>query len=204
MIATDYYEVTTPPVGLPVTLDELKDYARIDFDDDDAFLTAALTAATDLVEKFTNRWLIERSADGFFPAFDCSRFEKYVFLEVRKSPLKSISSVSISDGSVYQVMTDYILKNKSGYSRILFNDYFNNISYNSEDNLPYFAKVSFVAGYGDADAVPEALKTAILAMANYIYENRADCVCDDGSISATMPKEVRLMAGPYVIRSTFG
>jgi len=45
--ALDHYEVTVAPVGLPVTLAEFKEFAKLDADDDsqDALLTTFLEAA---------------------------------------------------------------------------------------------------------------------------------------------------------------
>ena len=40
--------------------------------------------------------------------------------------------------------------------------------------------VRYVAGYGDASAVPEAIKTAIKAMVAHAYDNRAQVSIDAG------------------------
>ena len=196
----DFYKVTTPAAELPVTLAEFKSFAKIPYSTEDAFLTAALTAATDAVERYTNRWFVERTAEGFFVTDLCSKYEANTYVEVQKAPLQSVSSVEIWDGTAFAATTNFKLKQREGYSRILFTE---PLTLTDEDE-PYQIKVTFIAGYGDASAVPDAIKQAIMATANHLNDNRGDCECEDGSIAVRMPSVARLFANPYVIRATFG
>ena len=53
-----------PASALPVSLAELKAYARISASDEEALLAAMMRSATDLCERFTGRLLIVLLAGG--------------------------------------------------------------------------------------------------------------------------------------------
>jgi Phage gp6-like head-tail connector protein len=54
-----YRELSQPTVE-PLSLTEAKQHLRVDFTEDDAYITALITAARQYVEKFTNRALLNR------------------------------------------------------------------------------------------------------------------------------------------------
>jgi len=51
-------------------------------------------------------------------------------------------------------------------------------------------QVAFTAGYGDATAVPQPLKTAILETVVFLYEHRGDAPAD-------LPQGVQALLAPY-------
>ena len=55
-----YRELTYPTVE-PVSLTQAKQHLRVDFDNDDTYISALITAARQYVEKFTNRAIFNRS-----------------------------------------------------------------------------------------------------------------------------------------------
>jgi uncharacterized phiE125 gp8 family phage protein len=196
--ALDYYEVTVDPVGLPVTLAEFKEFAKLDADDDsqDALLTTFLDAATYDLELYTNRWFIEREAIGYYVGLEISPFERYPFTEIQHAPLLSVSEVAQWLGGAYTATTDYQLKQRDGYARLLFP----NSGISTGIGNPYPYRVTFDAGYGDADAVPSAIKLAIMMYAAYLYENRGDCECGPEARQASGAK---MLVARYAIRRVF-
>jgi hypothetical protein len=54
-----YRELSQPTVE-PITLAQAKQHLRVDFSEDDAYITALITAARQYVEKFTNRAIFNR------------------------------------------------------------------------------------------------------------------------------------------------
>lgn len=205
-VAADYYEVTSGPSGSVVTLDEFKLFARIDHNDEDAFLTSLLSISTSLVERYTNRWLLTRTATGFWPEFCYRGYERGRFVEIRKSPLQSVSQVEIYRGGQFVVNTDFNIKNTSTYARLVFNNDFDNYFFVDTyvDAQPYVVRANFTAGYGDANAVPEDLKNAIKIIAMFFWENRGDCECSTGVSASLLPAEARTIMNFYKIIQTFG
>jgi len=189
----DRYTVTTPPTELPVTLSAVKALLRITHDAEDALLTSLISVATDALEAYTNRCFVTRTIRGEFDAVLCSGHEVYPFIKLRRSPVGDISSVQASSDGVFADVT-YQLKQQSGYSRILFPSSF------STDDTPFPLRADFIAGYGDADDVPEGIKTAILQYINFLYSNRGDCAPECG---LGLPIVVRALIGPYKIIDTF-
>jgi len=196
--ALDYYEVSVEPVGLPVTLAKFKEFAKLDADDDsqDDLLQAFLDTATDDLERYTNRWFIEREAIGYYVGLEVSPFERYPFTEIQHAPLLSVSEVAQWLGGAYTPTTDYHLKERDGYARLLFP----NSGISTGYDTPYPYRVTFEAGYGDADAVPPAIKLAIMMYAAYLYENRGDCECGPAARQASGAK---MLVARYAIRRVF-
>ena len=196
--ALDYYEVTVAPVGLPVTLAEFKEFAKLDADDDsqDALLTTFLEAATYDLELYTNRWFIEREAIGYYTGLEISPFERYPFTEIQHAPLLSVSEVAQWVGGAYTATTDYQLKERDGYARLLFP----NSGLATIDDTPYPYRVTFEAGYGDAADVPAAIKLAVKMYAAYLYENRGDCECGPEARQASGAK---MLVSRYKIKRVF-
>jgi uncharacterized phiE125 gp8 family phage protein len=196
---TDYYLQTSTPATYPVTLVEVKLWLRITHDAEDDLLNSLITAATEKAEKITNRVFIERTYTGNFSGLDCSKYETGYFIALRRAPLVagSITIVDVMSGdervTIYD--TDYEIKDKSGFTRLVFctiND--------NPDCVPYPYRVLFSAGYGAAEAVPEPIKTAIKEMIAYWYQNRGDCGGQGGEIPAIADGILQ----EYRIVNTFG
>ena len=67
--------------------------------------------------------------------------------------------------------------------------------------MPRPIRVTFVAGYGDASAVPQPIKIAIMMMSNALFEDRGDCECAEskGSVGGA----ARSLLAPYRILEVF-
>lgn len=194
----DFYSVTTPAIADPLSLEEVKNFLRVDNTADDSIIKALIKAVTIEGEKFTNRFFIQRTITGLFQQLDTSQFEEYPFIQVRRAPLVSVTSVKALVSSVWTDVdaADWQLKDTNTFPRILF---LNNIAC---DDVPYPLQVIFIAGYGAATAVPDLIKTALKMHISFLYENRGD-TDTEGKIK--MPRAVELIyrAG-YRILNTFG
>jgi hypothetical protein len=60
-------QVAIPPSIEPVALDDMKNYLRVEIDDDDALITSLITAAREACEVFTNRSFINK---GYIQCLD--------------------------------------------------------------------------------------------------------------------------------------
>lgn len=193
----DLYEVTVAATEEPVTSLNAKDFLRIDLTDDDEIVNALITACTNQLEKYTNRVFVQRTFKGSFSLLQLSDFEEYPYVQIRRAPLVSITSVkAMVGGELVDISSDnYQLKEKNGFSRILFTESI------SCDDVPYPLEVIFVAGFGAASAVPQDIKTAIKQYMLFLYENRGD-VLPDGNIN--FPVVTQAIADKYRIVNTFG
>jgi uncharacterized phiE125 gp8 family phage protein len=169
---TDFYEIETAATEQPVTLTEVKAWCKITNTTEDALLTALIKAATEKAEKFTNRVFITRTITGHISGLARSCYEVGVFLTLRRAPLGSVTTVKVLEDDTLATVDsdDYNVKDTGGFPRIVFEEV-----NESPDRVPYPYQVEFVAGYGAAAAVPDAIKTAIMEAVCYWHSNRGDC-----------------------------
>lgn len=206
MAQVNYFENITEPTGFVVTLDQFKEWLRIEGDDLNNELTMILLASQDKIACYLNQTLLPHSIRGHHPSFECSRYENYLFVSFRKFPVRTLTKVSLWDGAEFVDLTvddDYLLKQRSsGFPRVLFLNNGETISY---CDVAYPIIIEADIGYIDADAVPELIKIAILQYASLLFSNKGDCAtcsCDsDGTV--TIPSMIRASISKYKIRETF-
>lgn len=168
---SEYYEVTTEPAEEPVTLAEAKAFMRITSTAEDALITSMIVVAREAIELYTGQYFVVRTVQGDFDSVFYSGTERYPWIKIRRAPLNTVTSVQVSISDTFTDESYQIKKHTHGFSRLLFDDLSTSL-----DDIPYPLQVVFTAGYGDADAVPETIKMAIMQYVNFIYKNRADCV----------------------------
>jgi len=189
--------LVTAPQAEPVTLNEFKEYARLDGgNSEDATLTELLVAARQEAEKYLNRALITQtwkltldlessSADAYLGdgVFDLPITALYGALpsaiDLPYAPAQSITSVTTYDlnntGTVYSAANYSI---DTAGSRLVLN----NGSIWPSNLRPVAAMVIlYVTGYGAGAQVPAAIKLAIKKYASSLYEERG--VCEDSANS---------------------
>jgi uncharacterized phiE125 gp8 family phage protein len=177
----DYYEEVELEEGevreLPVLLDEVKEWCKVDSPVDNPLMLALIKAATDRLEAYCNRIFIERSIVGYYAGADFSRFEKFPFLTIRRSPLIEVESVEyLSDAEFKELDADaYEVRKTHAFSRLMIKQ-----PVITDSDSVYTLTVTFAAGYGDRTQVPEDIKTAIKMLVAFWYENRGDTQPDGG------------------------
>lgn len=199
-MGNDRYDVIIPAVEEPVSRDEAKAWCKITHGSEDNLIDALIKSATSKLELYTNRVFIERTFTGFFSGLECSKFEKGLYLAIRRAPLLSVSTIEVTedDAQVTVSADDYNVKETAAFSRIIFSEL-----NESPDVIPYPWQVDFVAGYGEAADVPEPIKTMIKQYICFLYSNKGDCA-DAGGKSGGIPEIVRAIADEYRIVNTFG
>jgi uncharacterized phiE125 gp8 family phage protein len=174
----------SPPATEPITLDEAKAHLRVDLTDDDALITALIVAARQYAESETGRSLITQSwrlvLDGFpggrGPGTNGSISSllpgNAILLD--QAPVQSISSIQYLDtGGAWQTLpeSEWVAELQSAPARITpaFGKTWPAV-------LPQIGsvKVEFVAGYGEASAVPQGIKIWMLLRLAALYENREE------------------------------
>jgi len=167
----------------PISLQEAKDWLRIDHSDEDALLSALITSATLSAESFTGRAIMSQS---FRLNLDC--FPEIITLPM--APLISVTSVKYLDESgVLQTMNsaDYEVDSASFPARIV-PAYAT--SWPTHRHTINSVRVEFVAGYGESQSdVPQTIRDAILVSVTDRFEHRGS----DGALSSVS----QLLLTPY-------
>jgi uncharacterized phiE125 gp8 family phage protein len=192
------YEVVSGPNNLPVTLEQVKEQLKIDYDTDDDLLTLYIEAATDLFQSYTNRILINTT---FKTYFDCFRQS----FELARSKLQSLVAFQYLVNGVFTDVDSsiYYVTNEVLYSRVYIPDPENFPT--DKDDLYQSISIEFVAGYGDDSTdVPADIQSALLQVVADLYENRGDCSDCSCSDVMSLPSYARMIYNKYRIMTAFG
>lgn len=172
------------PVTEPVTLQEAKDYARIDGSTEDTLITSLIKMARLHCEAFMGKAIIRKTVtiDSFtFP---------YQW-QIPYGPINSaadITKVVTIDENDVETSLNY--KANIGI--------FPKITITSGDQ-GYKFRMVYTAGF---TSVPEDIKLAIKMMVNTLYERREDVIV--GTIVADFPLGVKALLMPYKTYNWFG
>lgn len=164
------YVVITPPATTPITLATAKAYLKITTTDDDALITALITATTDFAEKFMKKDLITKTWKTFRDDFF---FDEII---LRRSPLQTVDRFEYLVATVLTPVPaeDFYNTVETDYSRIALVDG-KQFPTDGDVRLQNI-EIDFKTGFGDSEAdIPEDIKTALLAHIAMLYENRGDC-----------------------------
>ena len=159
------WQVTTAPTTEPVTLAEAKTHLRVDGSDEDTFIEGLIQAAREWCEDYERRAYITRTITAKF-----DRFYSTIILPMPK--IQSVTSVKYLDtaGTEQTLSTDYYdvdTYREPGAITLAYNK-----TWPTTRDINNAVEVVFVAGYGDADDVPERVKCAIKLLIGHLYENR--------------------------------
>lgn len=160
--------LVTPPATEPVTLTEAKLHLKVEHDADDDLIEVWITAAREWAETFTGRSFITTTWDLTCDRFPCPGGE----IEIPRSPTQSVTSVTYVDVNGDSQVWDaafYAVDTATEPARLVHDSEQAWPALRSELNA---VTVRFVAGYGDADDVPKAIKAAILMLVGHWYEHR--------------------------------
>lgn len=151
----------------PVTLNEMKDFAKVTGSEEDAILTALITAARDICEKFICQSLVQREVTAYIKNFNGGAYLPY-------GPVGTITDLYVDDEAIgYEVQG-------TQFKQIL-------------SPLGTF-KAVYQGGYATC---PEIFKTAIKSQALYMFENRGDAGNFINSYSTFMSPVAYTILTPY-------
>ena len=192
-IYSSNYTIQTPPTGEVITLEQAKAFCKIDTDADDLVVGVMISAAVESCQRITNRTLLPTVFLGEFENHYYDREQQYPFVDIRRSPVTSVTSVKVHNGTDFAEEEHYF-RNKEGFPRVSFIDGHNFYYF---DRVPYPIQLEFTAGY---EEVPAPLLNAIKAHVLFLYENRGD-VTPDGKVG--IPVEVDMLYRQYRVVGTF-
>lgn len=180
--------IKTAPTEEPVTLDEARAHLVVDIAEDDTLIGSLITAARQMAESFTGRAFVSRTLQLYFDHFPAN---ENIYLPF--PPVVSVTSVTYTDtngdsqtfsASLY----DTDLKGQPG--RVQVKDL-----WPSTDHVPNAVCVEYVAGYGSATDVPQAVKQAMLLIIGDLYEHRESIII--GTVSNQLPQTAEMILWPY-------
>ena len=154
-------EVITTPASEPVTLQELKDFLRLNDSSEDTLLTGFIKAARELFENLTGRAIVSTAYRQHFPTLSGP-------LYLMRAQVTAVTAVKYYDANdVLQTAAGYYTDVVSTPSKVWFDTY-PTTSSGKRGNVAY---VDFTAGWSSC---PELVKTGIKLMSAHYYEFRAE------------------------------
>lgn len=171
------YKVVTAPAVEPVTLEDAKWHCRAD-DADDTLLGALIVAARESAEHETGRALCTQTRELVLDAFP----EAFV---LRGAPIQSLVSLKYldTDGVEQTLDPQDTLLDKDSEPGYLLPAY--GKAWPASYPVPNAVRVCYTCGYGDASAVPQAIKQWMLLAIGAMYAQRETIIV--GTISASLP-----------------
>ena len=161
-------KLITAASALAVSLAEAKAHVKQDLSDDDAQITAMITAATEMAEQYMGaRSIMPQTwewSDDYFPHE----------IHLGRAPVVSVTSIKYIDFQGVERTLDpsaYVLDNADDCTTAEIEPAYGTcwpIARNSDNSV----KVRFVTGYANAAAVPEPIKSWIKIMVGAMYANR--------------------------------
>jgi uncharacterized phiE125 gp8 family phage protein len=160
--------LVTPPAEEPVSLAEAKAHLRVDHDAEDTLISMLIGAAREYVEQGAARALMPQTWRLSLESLPGGRCP----IELPLPPLRSVESITYQDDDgAEQTLDDalYLVDTDDEPGKVL-------PVYDGEwpDGRcdVNAVKVTYIAGYEDADHVPKRAKQAILLLVGHWFENR--------------------------------
>ena len=176
--AWEYEKLTDNSAVLPVDLEELKLYMKVDGTVEDDLITDMLKEAEDWFELFTNQTILTTEFKTFRNDFSN-------FLELRRSPFQSLDKVEyLNEGNLVEIdLADLITTRQQPYRQIGLKE---GVTLPVDVDFQRSAvEITFTAGYGDTEAdIPIGIKQILKKLTLFYYENRGDC--DDAGVPASI------------------
>lgn len=184
--------VRTVAPAVLLTPAEAKAHLRVDHADDDALIAALIEAATTHLDGWSG--ILGRALVSQTWRQDFADFGEYLRLPL--GPVVSVSSVTyydINDASQTAASASYSLLADDYGPYVGLVPGYTWPSVSSTRNAP--VSVTYVAGYGTAAAVPQAIKQAALLLIAHWYDFREAVMA--GQTPTELPFGVRALLTPF-------
>jgi len=182
-----FWKVTTAPAIEPVTVEEVKDFARIDGNDSDSLIDGFIKAAREAGEAYLGRALIQQSITLYMDEWPVNP------VLLPRPPLVSITAIRTryEDGTADTYDSDnYYINANAVVGELIIK--FGAVPPLNVDRYSAGYEVEFLAGYGAAaSAIPQTILEGLKLWVTSMYENRV--------ISQTPPPEARMMLDLYKV-----
>ena len=208
-------KIHTAPTQEPLTLQEVKEYLRVEDNTDERNLRPLIESARRLVEEHLNRTLMQTTYQQFLDSFD--EYEDPLFEGVRqgpylnyyknyidlvKSPVISVTHIKTyqdDDSATTMAASKYYVDNAREPSRIVLRQ---GETFPTALRVANAIEIQYVAGYTSPYQVPEPIRLAILQIIAHMYEHRGDM--GNAAEAMMMPSMCKRLLSPYVIHRGLG
>ena len=182
-------KLQTPPAAEPLTLAETKSYLKVTDSADDTLLSQIITALRKSCEDWTGRalvtqtWTLWRDAfphrgkdrlphAGYFELPVDFADEAQRLISIPRPPLQSVTFLKTYSTGNQETTFDagkYFVDTASEPGRIVLNQA---VTWPTGLRPANAVEIEFIAGYGDASAVPDALKQGMLLWIKLLHADR--------------------------------
>lgn len=162
-------KLVTPPATEPLSLQEARDHLRVWSSDEDNYIQGLITAGRQWCETQLRRSLVTATWRETF-----ARLPACGVIELSRPPLIAVTEFVYIDANGAQQEVDdelYDVDTGSEPGRIV-RGYEKTWPIVRTTGVVAPVSVTYTAGYGDAAAVPEAIKSAMKLAIGHWYENR--------------------------------
>lgn len=183
-------EIKTPASEAPVSLAVAKAHLRVLHANEDTLIGALIAVATEHIEHRLSRSLVTRTLTLALDAFPCGQSP----LTLRAPPVSAVASFKywpVSGAEITFGSDDYQLVRGGLVCELSPAP---GVSWPATSERRRAVTVEYIAGYGNAAAVPKAIVHAILLLVEHLYQNRS-AVADVQKI--TVPLAVESLLGPH-------
>lgn len=174
------YNIITPASLKALTVQEVKDYLRVDSDAEDTLLGVLIDASTQVVENYLGRFLLTTTVEEFFDFFPVNRTGVDPFqgdrniIYLSRGPVQTVSQVKYIDGNGDENWVDPV-----NYRTDLVGEPARIMPYHgwygTRDTVNAVI-IRYTSGYTQASDVPANIKMAMLLIIGEMYEKRVDSV----------------------------
>jgi len=180
--------LATPPAFEPLTPETVKLHLRINIEDtdQDERINALIEVAREQVEALTGRSLITQTWQRLARAFPMSRGA----IELGRPPVERIEFIKYIDASGVLRTLDSALYELDSQSQTAYVVPAYNATWPVARNKINAVQIQFIAGYGDAAAVPARAVQAMLLLVAHYFENREGVIVDSRLAADVLPMGV--------------
>jgi uncharacterized phiE125 gp8 family phage protein len=174
------FSIITPASLKALTVQEVKDYLRVDSSDEDTLIGVLIDAATQIGEHYLGRFLLTTVIEefyDFFPVYKTGvnpfRGDKNI-VYLSRGPVQSITHVKYIDGNGNErtvSASDYNTDLVSEPARIMPEE-----GWQATKDTVNAVIVRYTCGHTQASDVPANIKVALLLIIGEMYEKRVDSV----------------------------
>jgi uncharacterized phiE125 gp8 family phage protein len=182
-------EIVTPPASEPVTLSEAKAQLSVTSSAHDTRITSLITTARRQVERYLKRALITQTWKVYYNCF-------HAVMELPYPPLQSVTHVKYYDdsGTLQTLSSDLYWEDLASEPGKIVRKY-DAVYPELLAGRPNAVEIQYVAGYCDAEDVPEDIRHAILMLVTDYFDNRGEVVV--GSIAQRIPGFIKDLVHDY-------
>lgn len=183
--------VIVPPASEPVSLAEARLHLRMDADNtvDDGLIQALITSAREMAEHETGRSLMAQTLEL---AFD--EFPEFA-IKLARPPVMSMVSITYIDTLGVSTVLSPLLYSLDAINTPGYVMPAQGTSWPWAMDTANAVRVRYIAGYGDATAVPKSIKQWMLLNIGTMYEHRM--TLDKGNVIELPTRYAGRMLDPY-------